>query len=123
MIRNLARCPYCGGCEVALDDRPALVFNPDGPPGPCPHLAWVDGRFAEFELNEHGVSHMIGSEEFRWDQPREGAEERTDLLMAYLKELLNNGPGWSFAPAEAFVVQPLSAEEKMTDAKGHVHPL
>ena len=29
MIRQLAQCPYCKHCELALDDNPQLVFNPD----------------------------------------------------------------------------------------------
>jgi hypothetical protein len=122
MIRQLARCPFCGGCEIALDDHFGLVFNPDAPASPCPHLAWIDGRFAEWELNAHGGNTLVGSTEFRWDPPEPGAAERTEELLAYLKELINNGSAWAFAPKLAFAVAALSAEEKTTDAKGHVHP-
>jgi hypothetical protein len=123
MIRNLARCPYCHGGEIALDERPDLVFDPDGSSAPCSHLAWVDLRFAEFTANEHGGDHMIGSNEFTWapDYPME--QELADDIHAYLRELLLNGASWAFAPGEAFAIQPMSAEEKKTDAKGHVHPL
>ena len=59
MIRNLARCPYCGDCEIALDDNPSLVFNPGGRQEPCPHLAWVDGRYAQWELSPQGINRVI----------------------------------------------------------------
>ena len=123
MIRNLTRCPYCAGCEIALDDKPDLVFNPDGPPGPCPHLAWVDVRFAEFETNEQGVNHVIGSTDLLWAPDDLMAREQAAEVHAFLRELLINGPGWPFAPTEAFTIRPLSAEDKKTDEKGHVHPL
>jgi hypothetical protein len=122
MIRQLARCPYCGGCEIALDDQLGLTFNPDAPGRPCAHLAWIDGRFAEWELDGQGVNTLVGSTEFRWDPPEAGAAERTEELLPYLKELLSNGPGWAFAPKEVFAVATLSADEKTTDARGHVHP-
>jgi len=43
MIHLLARCPYCGKGEIAIDDgRPTVVFDPNGPGGaPCPHLAFL----------------------------------------------------------------------------------
>ncbi len=123
MIRNLARCPYCGGCEIALDEKPDLVFNPDKPAGPCPHLAWIELRFAEFTLNEHGANHMIGSNELTWapDFPLE--EKLADEVHAFLHEFLVNGPRWAFAPAQPCTIKPISAEEKKADAKGHEHPL
>ena len=123
MIRNLARCPYCGGCEIALDDRPNLVFNPDGPSGPCPHLAWAECRFAEFTVDEHGANHMIGSSDITWAPDFPLDEETAAEIHDFIRELLLNGPKWPFAPAVAFAIVPLSAEEKKTDAKGHVHPL
>jgi hypothetical protein len=123
MIRNLARCPYCGGCEIALDDRPALVLNPDGPPGPCPHAAWVDIRFAEFVVNKEGANHAIGSTDLRWAPDIALEPELAEEIHSYLRELLVNGSGWAFAPTVAFTIKPLSAEEKTTDAKGHVHPV
>jgi hypothetical protein len=123
MIRNLARCPYCGGCEIALDDRPALVFNPNSPSAPCPHLAWVDVRFAEFTVNERGADHMIGSEDMTWAPDSSMDEELAKDVHAFVRELLINGPTWAFAPAETFAILPLSAEEKKTDAIGHVHPV
>src|SRR6516165_7907523 len=117
MIRNLARCPFCGGCEIALDDSPAVVFNPGGSPEPCCHLAWVDGRYSQWERSQQGVDHVIGSTEFRWDPPKPGAVEPTDELLPYLRELVAQGKNWAFAPAVPFALQQLSAEEKATDGK------
>ena len=123
MIRNLAQCPYCGNCEVALDDAPAVVFNPGGDSGPCPHLAWVDGRYSQWEVSPHGTDHMIGSTEFRWGPPEPGAAERTEGLLPYLKELLNQGPRWAFAPPVPFTPRTLVAEEKRPDDAGRMHTL
>src|SRR5438128_11266281 len=116
MIRQLAQCPYCQRCELALDDNPQLVFNPEGGPAtPCPHLAWVDGRYEQRERTKYGTESVIGSTEFRWDSAGPDGEERTAPLMPYLHELLEAGPGWSFAPAVPFAVQRLSAEAKAKD--------
>jgi hypothetical protein len=43
MIREVARCPYCDGGGIAVDDDPlTLLFNPDRPGGePCRHLAFA----------------------------------------------------------------------------------
>ena len=87
MIRHLAQCPYCNGCEIALDDHPELVFNPaTDTRAPCPHLAWVDGRYSQWDHPAHGADQMIGSVEFRHD-----SEERTNELLPYLHELLEAG--------------------------------
>jgi hypothetical protein len=119
MIRELARCPYCQGCEVALDDQVALVFDPEAPTHePCPHLAWVDGRYSEWGPGTHGTSHLVGSTEFRWDPPEPDAEERTHRLLSYLRELLPSGAGWAFAPAVPFEIRTLSAEESTTTPEG-----
>jgi hypothetical protein len=124
MIRNLARCPYCNGCEVALDDHPDIVFDPDSAAqAPCAHLAWVEGRYEQWEPGSQGVHRRIGSAELRWAPPEPGAAERTEKLLPYLRELVNAGAGWPFAPAEPFAVRLLSAEEKGTDAKGRTYPL
>jgi hypothetical protein len=124
MIRQLAQCPYCNRCEVALDDRPALVFNPDRPQQtPCVHLAWVEGRYEQWEKGSHGVHRLIGSTEFRWDPPEPGAAERTEQLLPYLRELVNARAGWPFAPAEPFTVRLLSADEKGTDERGRSYPI
>jgi hypothetical protein len=118
MIRNLAQCPYCNRCEIALDDNPALVFNPDtDPQQPCPHLAWVDGRYAQWERSSLGINRVIGSTEFPWNPPDLDAGF-VESLLPYLRELLNSGRNWAFAPAEGFVIRTLSAEEKATDKKG-----
>lgn len=123
MIRNLAQCPYCKSCEIALDDRPAVAFNPDGDQQPCVHLAWVDGRYSQWELSPRGINRVIGSNEFCWNPPTLQAflqddAERTEQLLPYLKELANQGPGWAFAPDTPFGLETLSAEEKATDARG-----
>jgi hypothetical protein len=118
MIRELAQCPYCQRCEVALDDHPALVFNPDGDGRPCPHLAWVDGRYSDWELTPRGVNRVIGSLEFRWDPDEPDAAERTEELLPYLRELLDAGPGWPFAPAVPFTAAPLRAEQTAVDGRG-----
>jgi hypothetical protein len=121
MIRNLAQCPYCGKCEIALDDSPALVFNPGGIAQPCEHLAWVDGRYSQWEPSPQGVDHMIGSTEFRWEPSDPGAAERTEGLLPYLKELANQGPKWAFAPPVPFTLRMLVAEEKRHDESGDIH--
>jgi hypothetical protein len=118
MIRQLAQCPYCQACEVALDDRPVLVFNPDGDGTPCPHLAWVEGLYAQWERTRQGFNRQIGSVELRWDPPGDGAAERTEELLPYLRELLGAQPGWPFAPPVDFRALPLFAEEKARDKRG-----
>jgi hypothetical protein len=124
MIRQLAQCPYCNDCEIALDDSPELTFNPGAArPTPCPHLAWVDGRYAQWEHTSLGSNRVIGSTEFRWDPDEPDAEERTNALLPYLRELLEAGPGWPFGPAEPFVAVPLRAEETATDRKGKTYTL
>jgi hypothetical protein len=124
MIRQLAQCPYCNGCEVALDDRPALVFNQETESqAPCAHLAWVEGRYEEWEQGPHGVPRVIGSTEFRWDPPEPGAAERTENLLPYLRELVNNGTSWPFAPGQPFAVAVLTADKKGIDARGHTYTL
>lgn len=121
MIRNLAQCPYCSKCEIALDDSPALAFNPGGIAQPCQHLAWVDGRYSQWEPSPQGIDHVIGSTEFRWDPPEDGAAERTEGLLPYLKELVNQGPTWAMAPSVPFTLCMLVAEENHTDKAGVLH--
>jgi hypothetical protein len=121
MIRNLAQCPYCGKCEVAVNDNPAVVFNPDGAPRPCAHLAWVHGRYSQWDLSPQGIDHMIGSTEFRWDPPELGAAERTEELLPYLKELVTQGPTWAFTPPVPFTLRTLLADAKRPDERGNLH--
>jgi hypothetical protein len=121
MIRQLARCPFCGGCEVALDDRPELVLDPDGAGKPCAHLAWVDGRYSQWDKSPQGVTRVIGSIEFRWDPPEPSTAERTEQLLPYLKLLVTANPGWAFAPPVDFRVLTLSAEEKAVDKRGKTY--
>ena len=128
MMRQLAQCPYCQDCEVALTDSLDVVFNPDGdPPQPCPHLIWVEGRYSQWGLNplpgrKTKIARMIGSTEFAWLAP--GLVEREDAqqLRAYLKELLDAGGGWEFAPPEAHNVRRNSIDQNVTDADGKEYP-
>jgi hypothetical protein len=118
MIRQLSQCPYCKRCEVALDDHPEIVFNPDGPDqAPCEHLIWVDGRYSQWQLSHLGVNRVIGSTEFRWDHPDLGAVDGEHHLTSYLKELVNSGPAWEFAPAAVCDVKQINAEEKAPGPK------
>lgn len=42
MIREIARCPYCGQAAGLDDDGPAVVFAPDrARTEACPHLAFL----------------------------------------------------------------------------------
>jgi hypothetical protein len=119
MIRQLAQCPYCKQCELALDDNPQLVFNPDeSRHAPCPHLAFVDGRYEQRERDQRGIERVIGSTEFRWLFGNPDNEDGIGPIGPYLGELVESGPGWEFAPPIPFVVQRLSAEGKANDAKG-----
>lgn len=119
MIGPLAQCPYCQRCELALDDHPQLVFNPDsGPPAPCPHLVWIDGRYEQRERTRFGTESVIGSTEFHWETPVSVADDRARALRPYLQELLETGAGWQFAPTVPFAIQRLSAEGKAQDAAG-----
>ncbi len=119
MTRRLAQCPYCKQCNLALDDHPQLVFEPSG--APCPHVAWVDGRYSQWERTPHGTDRVIGSTEFRFAPPGAGDYDGQQELLPYLQELAGQGPTWPFAPPGPLTIQPLSAEEKSTDAKGRSH--
>jgi hypothetical protein len=121
MTRQLAQCPFCKKCNLALDDRPQLVFEPGG--SPCAHVAWVDGRYSQWERTPHGTDRVIGSTEFRYAPPAAGDYDQQQELLPYLQELAQQGPAWPFAPSVPLAIQPLSAEEKSTDAKGRSHTL
>ena len=118
MIRNLAQCPYCKNCEIALNDRPDLAFNPDSDGRPCIHLAWVDCRYSQWELSPHGVPRVVGSSDFTWYPPDAGDAEHIEALTPYLHELAQQGSTWAFAPDVPFGLATLSAEEKATNACG-----
>jgi len=124
MIRQLAQCPYCERCEIALDDHPQLVFNPDSETHtPCPHLAWVDGRYSLWQPGHHGINRVIGSTEFRWDPDEPNAEARTHQLLPYLEELLEAGADWQFAPTEPFAIRRLNSDQKAADSTGKDYTL
>jgi len=120
MIRNLARCPYCGDGEVALE-VPSLAFNPDGDGRPCPHLAWVDGRYAQWEVSPQGTDHLVGSTPLRWEPPAAGPAEQVEGLLPYLRELAAQGKGWPFAPPVPFDLGLLAADERARDEDGREH--
>lgn len=118
MIRNLAQCPYCKNCEIALDDKPALVFNPGAAGHPCAHLAWVDCRYSQRELSPQGTTRVIGSTDLQWGAPATFDAERLEALTPYLKELARQGATWAFAPNVPLAQEALSHEEKATGARG-----
>jgi hypothetical protein len=128
MIRPLAQCPYCQGCEVALSDSFDVVLNPDAdPPQPCPHLIWVEGRYTQWGLSplpgrKTKIARMVGSNEFAWQHPGLAARDETGALSAYLKELTGAGGGWEFAPPAAYVVRAILLDEKIKDATGREYP-
>jgi hypothetical protein len=119
MIRQLSQCPYCQNCEVALDDVPEVVFNPEvGNTAPCPHLIWLDGRYSQWELGQYGVPRQIGSIEFHWEHPQFNALEPSHDFVEYMRELVNSDNSWRFAPAQPFEIKEISADEKATTPKG-----
>ena len=124
MIGQLAQCPYCQGCEIALDDSPQLVFNPDaGNSDPCPHLVKVEARYSQWGRSPQGVSRVIGSTDCCWDHPALDAADYDGHLKDYLTELVNAGRAWEFAPSSDFEVCRLSRDEKQRDARGHEQPI
>lgn len=119
MIRQLAQCPYCKSTEIALDDAPELLINPDSAEHePCVHLIWVDGRYSQWEPRPHGPGHMIGSTEFRWDHSEFAMIDEYEDWIKYFLELANQGKEWEFAPPGAFDIKALSAEQKAKTAEG-----
>jgi hypothetical protein len=128
MIRQLAQCPYCQNCEIALTDNLEVVFNPDQNPGqPCPHLIWTEGRYSQWESNplpgrKTKIARMIGSTEFEWQHPSLAAQEDAGALWAYLKELVGTDAGRQSAPPEAHSVQPISRDHSITEPDGKVYP-
>jgi hypothetical protein len=101
-----------------MDERPELVFNGGQSPTPCPHLAWVDARYEQWEHPAHGVGHVIGSIDLNWNPFGPEGEERLQSLLPYLNELVEHGPGWDFSPPEPFVQQLIDTEETASDASG-----
>ncbi len=123
MIRHLAQCSYCQACEIALDDKQDLAFNPGtGPALPCAHLVRTNGRYVAWDTGPTGVPHVSWSMEFRWDHPNLAAADFEGHLRDYLTELANVGKDWEFAPAVPFEMVAMSADEK-TEARGKQHLL
>jgi hypothetical protein len=52
-----------------------------------------------------------------------GASEAPHDQTAYLKELVNAGKDWEFAPPVPFEIASLSAEQKAADSKGREYTL
>jgi hypothetical protein len=123
MIRQLADCPYCGGCEIALTDNPDVAINPDKAGGPCPHLVWVAGRYSQYQLSPIAgrrtkVARMIGSTEFEWVHPDLTADDADPRLSAHLRQ-------WTAGdqlPAAAHRVQAISRDQAVTEADGRSYP-
>lgn len=128
MIRQLAQCPYCQSGEVALDDSMEVVLNPDDSSAPpCPHLIRVDGRYTQWGLSplpgrKTKIARMIGSNEFEWLHPDLAARDEAQQFRSYLKELVEAGAGWQFAPAEEHTIRFISRDHKVTDASGKEYP-
>src|SRR5262245_10691740 len=57
MIRDAARCPFCGVVAAGLDaDRPELVMAPDRANGRvCEHLAFVSVGLGAYRAGEDGL--------------------------------------------------------------------
>jgi hypothetical protein len=127
MIRQLAQCPYCQGCEIVLTDSPEVALNPDGDGQPCPHLVWVDGRYSQWELSslpgrKTRIPRLIGSTEFEWLYPGLAEGEENDRLRSFLKDLASSGANWDFAPTEGHVIQPISRDQTVRGPDGKDHP-
>ena len=128
MIRQLAQCPYCQSCEVALTDSFDVILNPDAnPPQPCPHLIWVEGRYSQWGVSplagrKTKIARMIGSNEFGWQQPSLAVRDDAEQLQTYLQEMVGAGGGWEFAPSEPHIVRAISREQKITEADGKEYP-
>lgn len=128
MIRQLAQCPYCQGCEVALTDNLDIVFNPErSPSAPCAHLIWIEGRYSQWERSplpgrKTKIARMIGSTEFEWQHPGLMSADDANAQLTYLKELVAAGAGWEFAPPAEHTVRPISLDQSTTDADGKVYP-
>lgn len=128
MIRQLAQCPYCQGCEIALSDSFDVIFNPGSPqPQACSHLVYVDGRYSQFELDplpgrKTKMARMIGSTEFSWVHPSLASMANAQRIQAYLKELIEAEPGWTSAPTEEHALRHISRDQNITDEDGKVYP-
>jgi hypothetical protein len=128
MIRQLAQCPYCHACEIALTDSLDVTINPEGAAGqPCPHLICVEGRYSEWGLSaligrKTKLARIIGSNEFEWQHPNLAAGDDAQQMRLYLKELAGSGMGWEYAPAEQHVVRTISLDHKVKEPDGREYP-
>lgn len=119
MIRQLARCPYCNGCEITLNDSFEVVFNPDSHDrAPCEHLIWANGGCSQWERMLHGVSRVIGSTAIYWSHPCLNASGPSESLVPYMEMLVQSGKGWEFAPLEPFQIQNINEEGTTWEADG-----
>jgi hypothetical protein len=128
MSRQLAECPYCGSCEITLNDSLDVTFHSAGGSSePCPHLVWVEGRYSQWGLNalpgrKTKIARMVGSNEFEWQHPGLTAAEDPEQQRAYLKELARAGSNWEYAPLVKHTVRLISAEETVTEPDGRTYP-
>jgi hypothetical protein len=128
MSRQLAQCPYCGGCDITLNDSLDVTFeSAGGAAEPCPHLVWVQGRYSQWGLNvlpgrKTKIARILGSNEFEWQHPGLAAWEDPEQLRAYLQELTRAGSGWEFTPPVKHTVRLISVDEQVTDTDGRKYP-
>jgi hypothetical protein len=128
MIRNLAQCPFCQRCEVALNDNLEVVFNPGAAPAePCAHLVYVQGGYSQWELKplpgrKTMLPRMTGSTEFEWQHQGLASEEEPERLPNFLKDLVNAGSQWEFAPQQPHVIRPISLDQSIRGPDGKEHP-
>jgi hypothetical protein len=117
IIRQLAQCPYCQGCEVALTDSPDIVFNPDAKAHqPCPHLVLVEGRYSQYTRSslpgrQTKIARMIGSTEFEWLHAGLAAGNEANQVRSALRELTTGGG----SAESALTVIPISKDQTVTE--------
>lgn len=120
MIKQLAQCPYCEKCEIALSDNLQLVCNPEMSRLPCVHLVWAEGRYSQWERRpidgrKTKMPHMIGSTEFEWQHPLLAAHEDAAELRAFLKERVAAESDWEFMPPARHQLRSISRDQMVTE--------
>src|SRR5262245_23272531 len=106
MIREVARCPYCGAVSAGVDDDPAaFVLAPDRADGrPCPHLAFVS---VSLDVSYPGCPDALWARGGCWlwvrgEAPRE--QRRLDPLHEYVLLLAGEWLSGGELPATEFRV-------------------
>lgn len=126
MIRQLAQCPYCETCEIALSDSLQLVCNPETSCQPCSHLVWAEGRYSQWERRplpgrKTKMPHMVGSTEFEWQHPLLAGHEDPAELRAFLQELVAAESDWEFTPPARHLRRSISRDQTVTEDR-RVYP-